>query len=546
MKNKEFILLVFLISIGFSAYTQSNADKAKAYYFEAQDAYSAENYTDCINHLNKVEELLGSTNAKIINLKVKTYYSIKEYQKAKIELEKFSKYSANAGDDLIKETLSYLVKIESELEAEQTRKREAETKRKREAELAEARRKKEREAAEIQKRKDQLEQTAWEKACIDNTALAYQQFLVDFPNGKYKVTAEVRIETFELIERQKLIDQDFDIAKRVNTISAWKALLPKYPSGKENKLIREKISHFEKMIITKRNLELTRNFFRYNLEIEYGYYLHFSIQEYGASWSGSWKITTFPMQDLTGKEYNKIKFGKETVSSSGIKRGKVTRFEDVVTIYFVERDLTLRGNEDYIKLTAEKLSDGKYWWRIKESSLSKKINGEKVWPSNEATYMRLQKYFADDNYLYPKPNNPQPPTITTNTPTLLTADELKAQNYISLNTFYNKEDEEEPDQFPMYANGTNGLLQDIYNEIAYPDKEYREGIEGVVIVQYVIEKDGTIADVKIKQSVSPGLDNEAIRVVKSFKRFHPAFKNGEPVRVSFNQPFNFKIPTEGN
>lgn len=79
----------------------------------------------------------------------------------------------------------------------------------------------------------------------------------------------------------------------------------------------------------------------------------------------------------------------------------------------------------------------------------------------------------------------------------------------------------------------------------YPDKAVREGIQGRVVVQFVVDTLGNVTKPKIIRSVSPELDAETIRVVKLLKRFSPGIKNGVPVSVYFSLPLTFRL-TEKN
>jgi protein TonB len=126
---------------------------------------------------------------------------------------------------------------------------------------------------------------------------------------------------------------------------------------------------------------------------------------------------------------------------------------------------------------------------------------------------------------------------------LLSSRELKKHNYQEVAGFYDDSDQqgERPDKLPMYPDGLTGLMKDINAKIRYPANERENNIQGVVVLKYIIEKDGTIQEIIIEKSVSDGLNNEAISVLKKLKRWHPGFKYGKPVRVSFHQPFNFRL-----
>ena len=75
----------------------------------------------------------------------------------------------------------------------------------------------------------------------------------------------------------------------------------------------------------------------------------------------------------------------------------------------------------------------------------------------------------------------------------------------------------------------------------YPKQAMKEGIQGRVAVRFIVEKDGSISDVKPILSVHPLLNKEAVRVVKSMPKWTPGKQNGKPVRVRFNLPIMFKL-----
>jgi len=98
-----------------------------------------------------------------------------------------------------------------------------------------------------------------------------------------------------------------------------------------------------------------------------------------------------------------------------------------------------------------------------------------------------------------------------------------------------------PDQYPQYPGGLNGLMADVGRLVKYPERDRLREREGIVILKYIVEKDGTISDIEVEQSVSYGIDREAKRVVMSLRKWIPGYKDKEPVRVQYRQPFEFKL-----
>lgn len=128
------------------------------------------------------------------------------------------------------------------------------------------------------------------------------------------------------------------------------------------------------------------------------------------------------------------------------------------------------------------------------------------------------------------------------TKSLLTPKQLSSMNYQEVKGFVDAEsDSIELDQYPMYPNGLQGLTQDILKHVKYPEKARKNNIQGIVLVGYIIEKNGYISNITVLKSVSKELDEEAIRVVKKFSRWYPAIDRNLPVRVQFKQPFSFKL-----
>ena len=94
---------------------------------------------------------------------------------------------------------------------------------------------------------------------------------------------------------------------------------------------------------------------------------------------------------------------------------------------------------------------------------------------------------------------------------------------------------------PQFPGGQIAMLQYIMKNIKYPEQAVKEGIQGRVTVRFIVEKDGSISDVKPVLSVHPLLNKEAVRVVESMPKWTPGKQNGKPVRVRFNVPVMFKL-----
>ncbi|MBR5910924.1 MAG: energy transducer TonB [Bacteroidales bacterium] len=97
------------------------------------------------------------------------------------------------------------------------------------------------------------------------------------------------------------------------------------------------------------------------------------------------------------------------------------------------------------------------------------------------------------------------------------------------------------DEMPGFPEGEEKLMEFLTKNIEYPKEAREAGIQGRVFVGFVIEKDGSIGDVKVLRGIGHGCDEEAVRVVKSMPNWKPGKLYGEVVRVSYQIPVNFKL-----
>lgn len=97
------------------------------------------------------------------------------------------------------------------------------------------------------------------------------------------------------------------------------------------------------------------------------------------------------------------------------------------------------------------------------------------------------------------------------------------------------------EQMPSFPGGNGALLEYLATHVKYPVVAQENGVQGRVIVSFVVEKDGSITDVRVVRSVDPSLDREAARVVSSMPRWTPGKQNGSAVRVKYNVPVMFKL-----
>lgn len=98
------------------------------------------------------------------------------------------------------------------------------------------------------------------------------------------------------------------------------------------------------------------------------------------------------------------------------------------------------------------------------------------------------------------------------------------------------------DYAPEFPGGVEGLWNFLASNIVYPKICQENGIQGRAIVEFVINKDGSVVEVEILRTTGDGiLDEEAVRVVKLLPKFKPAIKDGKPIRVKMTIPINFRL-----
>ena len=97
------------------------------------------------------------------------------------------------------------------------------------------------------------------------------------------------------------------------------------------------------------------------------------------------------------------------------------------------------------------------------------------------------------------------------------------------------------EQMPSFPGGPSALMQYLSSNIKYPVVAEENGVQGRVVCTFVVERDGSITDVRVIKSVDPSLDKEAVRVVKSMPKWIPGKQNGSAVRVKYTVPVTFRL-----
>ena len=119
------------------------------------------------------------------------------------------------------------------------------------------------------------------------------------------------------------------------------------------------------------------------------------------------------------------------------------------------------------------------------------------------------------------------------------------QNEVVVEKVEQKEEEtkvfEVVEQMPQFPGGDGALMQYLSSHIKYPVVAEENGIQGRVVCTFVVERNGSITDVRVVKSVDPSLDKEAVRVIKGMPNWIPGKQNGSAVRVKYTVPVTFRL-----
>ena len=100
---------------------------------------------------------------------------------------------------------------------------------------------------------------------------------------------------------------------------------------------------------------------------------------------------------------------------------------------------------------------------------------------------------------------------------------------------------EKVEDMPEFPGGEQAMMDFVSKNVVYPKEAQEKGISGRVMVSFIVEKDGSVNEVKIVRGIGGGCDEEAVRVVKAMPKWKPGKEKGKPVRVSYMMPIFFKL-----
>ena len=143
-----------------------------------------------------------------------------------------------------------------------------------------------------------------------------------------------------------------------------------------------------------------------------------------------------------------------------------------------------------------------------------------------------------------KPNDQKSVVVVVKAKKPQTLEEAATQGDIAIGAIdYDKPEKpfDVVEQMPEFPGGTPELMKYISTNVKYPAEATKNGAQGRVLVQFIVEKDGSISEVEVIKKVNEHLDAEAVRVVNAMPKWKPGKQNGETVRVKYTLPISFRL-----
>lgn len=124
--------------------------------------------------------------------------------------------------------------------------------------------------------------------------------------------------------------------------------------------------------------------------------------------------------------------------------------------------------------------------------------------------------------------------------------EDRKKDYVVVVKSKDKESKEEKvfdvvEQMPAFPGGMDEMMKYLSMNVRYPEAAKKAGLQGCVVVQFVVEADGSVSNAKVVRSVNEELDAEAVRVIEKMPKWKPGMQDGKAVRVRYNIPIAFRL-----
>jgi TonB family protein len=224
-------------------------------------------------------------------------------------------------------------------------------------------------------------------------------------------------------------------------------------------------------------------------------------------------ISNYKNGDLTGDEYEYYPNGKPYI---------VRKYPEITNVHNDFKDNYLITAE-YDSLGTQLVSDGNGYYKGFDSKFKTVIDEGNLKSGKRDGIWKGKDLGSHITYVETYDNG----SLVSGTSIGKDGDSIK----------YNKIRDEEP----RYKGGLKAFYNYLGNNIHYPDYERAHNIHGKVLVLFIVEKNGSLSDVKILNSVSENIDNEALRVIKNSPNWIPGMQYGRKVRVQYTVPINFAL-----
>lgn len=188
----------------------------------------------------------------------------------------------------------------------------------------------------------------------------------------------------------------------------------------------------------------------------------------------------------------------------------------------------VKSNSDNLIESADRVSD--------VEPINGNVHDEKVAVSPKLQEQMLSSAGTFDSICLANPSDGSVENNTTIEDTVVVVEHIPESPKIDYNKVYDVAEQE-----PEFPGGQYALQNWVAAHIQYPADCQYYGIQGRVVVQFVVTKNGSVGEVKVARGKHPDLDNEAVRVVKSLPRFTPGMMNGHAVNVWYTLPITFKL-----
>ena len=100
------------------------------------------------------------------------------------------------------------------------------------------------------------------------------------------------------------------------------------------------------------------------------------------------------------------------------------------------------------------------------------------------------------------------------------------------------------ENMPVYPGGDDARVKFMIENVKYPAEAIKKNTQGTVFVDFIVQSDGALRDVKVQRGIGSGCDEEAVRVIKLMPKWVPGTEKGKPVDVQFVMPVKFKLDAE--